>query len=69
LSIAFLIGGKIRRKGGSLPSPQFSGNMSSSPFLTGCCEKNLIKGEVALASGEEANNKEKVRDVYCRQDY
>jgi len=37
--------------------------MSSSRFLTGCCEKNPHRGEnwgkrekFALASGEEANN-------------
>jgi len=27
------------------------------------------KGEFALASGEEANNREKAREVYCPQDY
>jgi len=50
--------------------------MSSSRFLTGCCEKILIKGEVggkggkfALASGEEAYNREKAPEVYCPQDY
>jgi len=50
--------------------------MPSSYILTGSCEKNLIEGEIgrkggffALASGEEANNREKARDVYCPQDY
>jgi len=50
--------------------------MSSSQFLTGCWEKILIKGEVGgkrgkftPASGEEANNREKAREVYCPQDY
>jgi len=53
-----------------------SGDMSSSRFLTDCCEKNLVEGETggkrgkfALASGEEANNREKVREVCCPQDY
>jgi len=35
-------------------------------------EKDLIeweKGMFALASGEEANNREKAREVYCPQDY
>jgi len=27
------------------------------------------KGEFALASGEEAYNREKAREVYCPQDY
>jgi len=27
------------------------------------------KGEFVLASGEEANNREKAREVYCPQDY
>jgi len=27
------------------------------------------KGMFALASGEEANNREKAREVYCPQDY
>jgi len=43
--------------------------MSSSRSLTGCCEKNsLSRGKLgekgwkfALASGEEANNREKAR--------
>jgi len=39
-------------------------------------KKFLIKGEVggkgrkfALASGEESNNREEAREVYCPQDY
>jgi len=39
-------------------------------------KKNVIEGEIggkrgkfALASGEEANNREKAREVYCPQDY
>jgi len=39
-------------------------------------EKNLIEGEIrgkrgkfSLASGEEGNNREKAREVYCPQDY
>jgi len=39
-------------------------------------KKNLIEGEIrrkrgkfSLASGEEANNREKAREVYCPQDY
>jgi len=39
-------------------------------------KKNLIEGEIggkrgkfALASGEEANNREKAGEVYCPQDY
>jgi len=50
--------------------------MSYSRFLTGSCEKILTEGEIggkrgkfALASGEEANNREKAREVYCPQDY
>jgi len=50
--------------------------MSSSRFLAGCCEKTLIEGEIggkrgkfSLASGEEANIREKAREVYCPQDY
>jgi len=52
--------------------------MSSSRFLSGCSEKILTEGEIggqrgkfalALASGEEANNREKAREVYCPQDY
>jgi len=50
--------------------------MSSIWFLTGCCEKILIEGEIsgkrgkfALGSGEEANNGEKACEVYCPQDY
>jgi len=43
--------------------------MSSSRFLTGSCEKNCHRGgkggKFALASGEEANNREKAREVYC----
>jgi len=27
------------------------------------------RGRFALASGEEANNREKAREVYCPQDY
>jgi len=27
------------------------------------------RGEFTLASGEEANNREKAREVYCPQDY
>jgi len=27
------------------------------------------RGKFALASGEEANNREKARKVYCPQDY
>jgi len=49
--------------------------MSSSRFLTGCCEKKFIeveigrkRGKFAIASGEEAN-REKAREVYCPQDY
>jgi len=45
-------------------------------FITGCCEKNCHRrgnrgkrGKFALASGEEANNREKAREVYCPQDY
>jgi len=44
--------------------------MSSSWFLTGCCEKNFHQGgngakggKFALASGEEANNRQKAREV------
>jgi len=47
-----------------------------SRFLTGCCEKishrgrNLgNRGKFALASGEEANNREKAREVYCPKHY
>jgi len=39
-------------------------------------EKNFIEveiggkgGKFALATGEEANNREKAREVYCPQDY
>jgi len=39
-------------------------------------KKNVIEGEIrgksgmfALASGEEANNREKAGQVYCPQDY
>jgi len=32
-------------------------------------EKSGARGKFALASGEEANNREKARDVYCPQDY
>jgi len=39
-------------------------------------KKHLIEGEIGgkgryftLASGEEANNREKAREVYCPQDY
>jgi len=38
-------------------------------------EKNLIEGEIrgkrgkfSLASGEESNNREKAREVYCPED-
>jgi len=45
--------------------------MSSSRFLTGSCEKKIViegeiggkRGTFALASGEEANNREKAREV------
>jgi len=49
--------------------------MSSIWSLTGCCEKKsrgrlvLKGGKFALASGEEANNRDKAREVYCPQDY
>jgi len=50
--------------------------MSSTRFLTGCCEKNSHqggnwgeRGKFALTSGKEANNREKAREVYCPQDY
>jgi len=50
--------------------------MSGIWFLTCCFEKKIHrggnlgeKGEFALASGEEANNREKAREVYCPQGY
>jgi len=46
--------------------------MSSSWFFTGACKKIVIEGEIggkgglyALPSREEANNREKAREVYC----
>jgi len=40
-------------------------------YLRFCRELLLIgeKGKLALASGEEANNREKAREVYCPQDH
>jgi len=32
-------------------------------------EKTGEKGKFALASGEDAHNREKAREVYCPQDY
>jgi len=33
-------------------------------------KKNVIEGENGeVASGEEANNREKAREVFCPQDY
>jgi len=51
--------------------------MSSSQFLTGSREKKLSssgklggkEGKFAQASGEDDNNREKARKVYCPQDY
>jgi len=50
--------------------------MSSSRFLTCGCEKIFHRkgiggnrGKFALASGEEANNRERAGEVYCPQDY
>jgi len=42
--------------------------MLSKAFLIGVKIREE-KGEVCLASGEEANNREKAREVYCPQDY
>jgi len=33
------------------------------------CHRGGKGGKFALASGEEANNREKAREVYCPQDY
>jgi len=46
--------------------------MSCSLFFRGCYEKKSHRGgrrgKFALASGEEANNREKAGKVYCPQD-
>jgi len=50
--------------------------MQIASSFTGCFEKISHRGgnwgergKFALASGEEANNREKAREVYCPQDY
>jgi len=51
--------------------------MSCSRFLAGCCEKNLIEGEIGGKGGSlpqpqgkrPFNNREKAREVSWPQDY
>jgi len=65
-----LIGGKIRGERGEIcPSHSLK---DFSNFLEECqvaSSSQEGKGKFALASGEEANNREKAREVYCPQDY